>query len=186
MGHGSFLKHQALLPNILLLFSISEKWFPKSQQNSSGILKAVIKGAMGAWERPLFPKTKNFYAKERDIHPCPPFVVTIFAFRMVLIGNAILIECSQTHSNFHTSPWIILGMIPIELHGYSYFGKEFPFLKCILVMVSFFISEISCNCTIQRGIQSLVQKHEKAFCVASYQVLLLIIYGKVSILNLSD
>lgn len=111
-----------------------EKWFPKSQQNSSGILKAVTKGAMRAWERPLFPKTKNFYAKERDIHPCPPFV---FAFSMVLIGNAILIECSQTCSNFHTSSWIILGTIPIELHGYSYFGKEFSFPKCILVMVGF-------------------------------------------------
>lgn len=137
MGHGSFLKHQALLPNILLLLSISGEVISKEPAEFFWNPESSDQGAVGAWERPLFPKTKNFYAKERDIHPCPPFVVTIFAFRMVLIGNAILIECSQTRSNFHTSPWIILGTIPIELHGYSYFGKEFPFLKYILVMVVF-------------------------------------------------
>lgn len=132
------------------------------------------------------PRLRISIQKRETLIPALHSSLLSLHFRMVPIGNDNLIGCSQTRSNFHTSPWIILGTILIELHGCAYFGKEFPFPKCILVMGGFFTPEICCDCTIQRGIQSLIQKHEKAFRVASYQVLLLIIYRKASILNLSD
>lgn len=93
---------------------------------------------MGAWERPLFPKTKNFYVKEKDTHPCPPFVVTIFAFQdgsywqwqsdWMLPDTQHLPHISLNHPRDDTDwvAWLCL------------FWKQFPFPKCILVMSGFF------------------------------------------------